>query len=60
MDRNSTLHRPSFEAPGPQARELTDAELDFVFGGQTASAVHVSEIVVTKKQDSSSSDLFLH
>jgi hypothetical protein len=55
MDRNSTNHRPSFEAPAPQARELTEAELDFVFGGTTA-AVHVP-IVITKEQDCSSGQI---
>jgi hypothetical protein len=46
-----------------EARELTEAELDAVSGGETTAAapkttVHVSEIVVTKLQDCSSPLLF--
>jgi hypothetical protein len=43
MDRNRTN--------APQARELTEAELDFVSGG-------VSEITITKQMDSTSPSLF--
>jgi hypothetical protein len=33
---------------------LTDGELDRVVGGQAATKIHVTEIVITKKQDSTS------
>jgi hypothetical protein len=35
MDRNATKDRQPFGALGPQARELTEAELDCVSGGTT-------------------------
>ena len=54
MDRNRTNHRQSSRTLGPHARELTEAELDAVSGGAAATAPHVSEIVVTKLHDCSS------
>jgi hypothetical protein len=39
MDRTSTYHRQSFEAPGQEARELTEAELGLVSGGNSLQYV---------------------
>ena len=49
MDRNRTNHRPSFEAPGPQARELTEAELDIVSGGCEAAANYKTVTLACRK-----------
>jgi hypothetical protein len=53
MDRTSTHHRQSFEAPGQEARELTEAELNFVSGGATATTTTVRshDLVCTKTVD---------
>jgi hypothetical protein len=45
MDRNSTNDRQSFAAHGPQARELTEAEMDAVTGGFAGSMSQTSSIV---------------